>query len=161
QAAEERRELLEAGLRGELAAIAVLPEDAEEAAHLAEGLAGGDPDVAQRGAGEVGVLVEGGLGGVRLDGDDADAVGDDVVQFAGDAGALLGDGGAGAALALVLEVDGQLLGAPLLFALPAGDAADQRGRQDGGHGAESLEDGVAVLGPADAGGDAAEDDRGD
>ena len=98
------RELGEPGLGRELVAVLVLAQDAEQPPHVAERLARRGADRVQRGAGERRVVVERGLGGVGLDGDHAQAVGDDVVQLARDPRPLLGDREVGGALPLALEV---------------------------------------------------------
>ena len=67
-------------------------QQAEHAAELGDRLLPGVLDGAQRLPRAVRIAVEQVLGGAGLDHHDADAVGDDVVQLAGDPGALGGDG---------------------------------------------------------------------
>ena len=58
------------------------------------------PRAAGRG---LGVAVDDPAGGGRLDADDRDVVADDVVQLAGDAQPLVGDGAAAQAVALLAD----------------------------------------------------------
>jgi hypothetical protein len=83
--------------------------DAEQAAHLGQRLAAGLLDDEQRLAADPVVAVEQQPRGPALDGHHAHAVGDHVVQIAGDPGALRRHGGARPFLAVALEPVGTLL----------------------------------------------------
>ena len=107
-----------------------LAQHAEQLAHLGQRLAGRARIASSGARASARVAVERGLGGVGLDRDHADAVGDDVVQLARDPAALLGDRGARAALALALEMQRQLSSRALLLAQAAHDAAGDRRRRD-------------------------------
>ena len=72
--------------------VAVRPQHAEQAAQLGHRVAGGRADDLEPLAALLGHAGRGQAGGVGLDGDHGHVVGDDVVQLAGDAGAL-GQGG--------------------------------------------------------------------
>ena len=96
-----------------------LAERAEHPAQPRQGLPAGDLDGAQRVAGLGGLGVDDPAGRTGLDGDDADAVGDHVVQLAGDPQPFGGDRlgrGLGAAAAL-----GVLAGLPHRVADQPGD----------------------------------------
>ena len=67
-------------------------QQAEQPAHLAERLLAGVLDDVERVARLVELVVEHAPAAARLQDDDADRVGDDVVQLARDPRALLGDG---------------------------------------------------------------------
>ena len=88
------------GCGRELVAVLLLAQHAEQPPHVARA-----PRRRSRGSraaarGRARGRVERGLGRVGLDGDHADAVGDDVVELARDPRALLGDGGLRGALPL-------------------------------------------------------------
>ncbi len=87
---DEPADMLESGLRCERSG-AVGAQDSEQPSHLRHRLAGGVLDVLEvvdlRGL----ISVQAAAHGLRLDGDDADAVRDDVVQLARDAPAFVGD----------------------------------------------------------------------
>jgi hypothetical protein len=94
-AVDQLAEVPETRLRRALGGLGVAAQHPEQAAHLVERLAGGLADggeVAHAVLGQPADPVGGGLG---LDRDHGHVVGDDVVQLAGDPGALLQDGPAG------------------------------------------------------------------
>ena len=96
----------------------VAAQDAEQAARLGERLPAGLLD------GRIGPVPAPGPreqqpGGACLDGHDGDAVGDDVVQLAGDARPLCGDGRQRLGLTLVLEDRGRQLKVGLPLRAPA------------------------------------------
>ena len=132
----EGRDVGQSGLGAEVVGVGgVGTEDAEEVAELAEGLAAGLFDVAHGVDGGVEVVAGDGLGGAGLDGHHRDLVGDDVVEFAGDAGAFVGDGLAGSGLLFGLEAFGAFSEQGEVVAAVADAATDvpgQCGQDDGG-----------------------------
>jgi hypothetical protein len=99
---DQPRELSEAGL-GLDRRVPGFVEEGKQAAHLAHRLAAGGLDGLEGVACRCTVAVGRALAGDRLDHDEADAVGDDVVKLARHPLALLGDGLAGAFVLLGLE----------------------------------------------------------
>ena len=91
-----------------LAVLSVF-DDADEPTEVGECLAADLLHDQERRAGAVGVAVELQPCGSALDGHDGHAVGDHVVQVAGDAGAFGGHGGVCALLPLALDPVGALL----------------------------------------------------
>ena len=89
--------------------VLVGPQEPEQAPHVGERLPSGLLDREERLPGARRVLLEEEPGGAGLNGHDADAVRDHVVEVARDAGALGGDRSARSLLALALEPCGLLL----------------------------------------------------
>ena len=82
------------------------PQHGQHALELAQGLAAGLLGRLERLLGRLGLGRADPAGGGDLDGHEADAVGHDVVELAGDADPLLGDGQLGAAVLLDLQPAG-------------------------------------------------------
>ena len=138
----EGRDVGQSGLWAEVVgACGVGAEHAEQVAELAEGLAAGSFDVAHGVDGGVEVVAGDGLGGAGLDGHHRDAVGDDVVEFAGDAGAFVGDGLACSGVLFGFEAFGAFLEEGEVVAAvadPAPDVPGQAGEDDGGGDVDAL-----------------------
>jgi hypothetical protein len=98
-------EVAQARLRGERELLVLAAQEAEQPPHLHQRLLATGLDRAQR-LGDAGLADLELLGRLGLDDDDADAVGDDVVQLARDARSLLGHGLARLGLALALDAHG-------------------------------------------------------
>ena len=88
------------------ARIVVGAQHGEDLAHLVHRRSGRRLHGGQRGDRRVGVVGADEAAGSGLHGDHAHRVGQDVVQLAGDAQPLLGDGSPGLLLALSLQVGG-------------------------------------------------------
>ena len=142
---EQGVEAVEAGLGDELELVAVAAHGPEESAHLGERCAPGLLDALER----VAVLCERGgklvPHGADLEHHHAHRVGDDVVELARDARALLRDGDAGGGLALPLGLDGApLRRLCLLGALVHGEAREPADREQERH-EEQLRRGVVGV----------------
>ena len=126
--------MLHARLRCEVLALRRVAQEAEQPAQLHEGLTARRLDRAEGLARRPLLTFEHTLGRLGLHDHHADAVGDDVVQLARDAGALLDDGGADPFLAGALEPGGPLaLGRGRVSVAPelAADEPRQRERDRG------------------------------
>src|SRR5439155_20179081 len=88
---DEPAQIRNPGLGGERRLASVVAEDPEQATHLRERLAAGLLDREEWRAGPCGLLVEEKPGGAGLDGHDADAVGNHVVELARDPRPLFSD----------------------------------------------------------------------
>ena len=142
---DERVEVVEPRLGGELGVLVLAPHRAEQAAHLRQRAAAGPLDALERLL--VLVHLRGQLvaDGADLQHHHAHGVGDDVVELARDPRALLGDRDAGGGLALALGVDGALLRRLDLLGALAQGVTGQPGDQEQGGREDVVAGGVAGL----------------
>jgi hypothetical protein len=149
-------ELRQIRLRREVVGLVGSAQEAEQAVQLKDGLPAGGFDRAQGGFGLVGLAPQHPSCRPGLKAHDADMVGDDIVELAGDAYPFLEHGPAGVCLPLPLQLDrlrGQLA---LAFAQRANrDAEQQREGEEEDGGIHQLK--ALVEGQPPQGGSAQQD----
>ena len=126
----ESVQLTQRWLRRERRPVLGAPEHAEQTAHLVDGLAAGYLDRRQRLAHVRLLALEDARRCARLDDDHADVVCDDVVQLAGDPGALVDDRDSRLQFPLLVELERERLELDRPLPATMDDPPDQPGGAD-------------------------------